>query len=237
MYAQVGLIRHTLICTAFWVSGLSAVDLERSEHALFCPLCLWLLESAKSLGVQKAVSACPPGFLWLCEGRTLCPASSRSEEISPSTNRKLRPRATLSKEEEGERVSGELMLNQTVKQKDSGMWFMLGILFSPLLLDYCGLLSMNFLTLCLSLCAAVMCSDSDTFGGDNLAIGSYRLWLLSALKWMLTVLECSKNFTPYNFQLMGTSYAFPIFCHTVDDLHIKHDQSLRWVKSYSFRLL
>lgn len=43
---------------------------------------------------------------------------------------------------------------KTVKQKDSGMWFMLGILFSPLLLDYCGLLSMNFLTLGLSLFAA-----------------------------------------------------------------------------------
>lgn len=28
---------------------------------------------------------------------------------------------------------------------------------------------------------------------------------------MLTDLECGENFTPYNFQLMGTSYAFPIF--------------------------
>lgn len=55
-----------------------------------------------------------PGFLWLCEGRTLCPASSRSEEISPSpsTNRKLPPRDTLvlSREEEGGRELGKLML-------------------------------------------------------------------------------------------------------------------------------
>lgn len=45
---------------------------------------------------QTAKAPLLPGFLWLCMGRTLCPAGSRPEEISPSpsssANRKPFPR-------------------------------------------------------------------------------------------------------------------------------------------------
>lgn len=119
-------------------------------------------------------SPLPPGFLRLCKTRTACPASSLSEEISPSllANRKLPPGVKLSRQEEIESwgdLCRENGWNQGVRKKQAfdscqrTPWGFFSALWHPALSSTSPMMHWH-------VCCKLMWSDSDVIKRDNVWI-------------------------------------------------------------------